>query len=707
MKRLVSIITVIILLFAFAFSVSASEPTGSFVHEETASGKVVSVPSREMYSATRVVTADSLGLKNSMTGLSDLCCDKAGNVYLLSSDSSTVIVLKKDYSFKRLLELVDDEDERVYFEGAQGIYVDDDNKLYICDTSNSRILISNTKGKILDVMETPESSLIPEDFYYQPCKIVKNSRGYTYILSLGCYYGALSYSPEGEFLGFYGSNTVKSSALDTLSYLWDRLTQTDAKKSMTVKKLPYSFVDLCLDSKGYMITCTGTVEDKSNGTGQIRKLSPGGDDILYKTDFEGSSVAASSYNFVEEKVLKRFGVNKPQNVVSVDVDSDGFIYALDSMRGLIYIYDDECNMMCGFGGGADYMKKLGVFDSARSIKLNGTDVLVIDDDNFALTVFERTDYGKLLARAQSLYLKGEYGSAKPLWEEVLALNANSQLAYRGLAMATVNEKDYDSALKYAKAGLDYSVYDTAWKVVRDKYIADNFIWIFGLVVLIIGGLVALSLAIKKKGIVLIKNKKVKLALTSSVHPFNSFDEVKSKSMGSVTVALVIMFIYYIAKVLEASASGFLFTRSDPTTYNTIYTLLGTVGLVLLWSVCNWLVASLFSGNGRFKDVLIATCYSLIPITVYTFIRVILSQVLSLSGLSIMDGLYTVVLLFTFFILSIAIMTAHEYDFFKFLSTSIVTVFLMILVVFVIFLVGILLGQVGDFFVSLLQEIFYR
>ena len=98
-----SIITVIILLFAFAFSVSASEPTGSFVHEETASGKVVSVPSREMYSATRVVTADSLGLKNSMTGLSDLCCDKAGNVYLLSSDSSTVIVLKKDYSFIQAL----------------------------------------------------------------------------------------------------------------------------------------------------------------------------------------------------------------------------------------------------------------------------------------------------------------------------------------------------------------------------------------------------------------------------------------------------------------------------------------------------------------------------------------------------------------------------------------------------------------------------
>ena len=702
-----SVIAVIAILLTFTFSVSASEPTGSFVHEETASGKVVSVPSREMYTATRVITADSLGLENSITGLSDLCCDNAGNVYLLSSNRSEIVVLKSDYSFDRIIKIINADSVEESFEGAQGIYVDYENNIFVCDTANSRILICNQEGALLNTMSAPESSLIPEDFYYQPCKIIKNSRGYTYILSLGCYYGALAYSPEGKFLGFYGSNTVKASALDTLSFLWDRITQTDAKKSMSVKKLPYSFVDLCLDSKGYMITCTCSVDDETNGTGQIRKLSPGGDDILYKTGFDGSSVSASNYNFVEQKIIKRFGVNKPQNIVSVDVDSDGFIYALDSMHNLVYVYDEECNMICGFGGGADYMKRLGVFDNTQSLAINGTDLLIIDVDNFALTVFERTEYGDLITKAQSLYLLGEYDSAQPLFEKVLALNSNSQLAYRGLAMASINQKDYNAAIKYSKAGLDYSVYDTAWKVIRDKYIADNFWWIFGLAVLFVGGIIAFATVVKKKRIVLIKSEKVKLALLAPIHPFSVFDEVKYKSKGSLAVAFAIVFLFYISRVLEATASGFLFTRSDPTTYNTIYTLLRTVGLVLLWSVCNWLVASLFTGNGRLKDVFIATSYSLIPMTIYTFIRVILSHVLSLSGLSIMDGVYTVVLLFTLFILSVAIMTAHEYDFFKFLSTSVITIFLMILVVFVVFLVGILLGQVGDFFVSVFQEIFYR
>ena len=104
---------------------------------------------------------------------------------------------------------------------------------------------------------------------------------------------------------------------------------------------------------------------------------------------------------------------------------------------------------------------------------------------------------------------------------------------------------------------------------------------------------------------------------------------------------------------------------------------------------------------------IATSYALIPLTFYTYIRVVLSHVLSMAGLSIMDGLHTVILIFTFFILSVAIMTAHEYDFFKFMSTSIVTVLFMVLVVFVIFLVGVLLQQVGEFAVSVFQEVFYR
>lgn len=685
----------------------AAAPTDSFVHNDTASGVTESGLTQEMYNASQVITAGSLGLEKNLSNIKDMCSDKENKVYVLVSDWSQVVVLNSDYTLNKVLKLKDAEGNEVSFSGASGIFVDKDFKIYVCDTNNSRILIADNDGNIVETWGQPDAALIPEDFYYQPCGITRTDKGYTYILSLGCYYGALLYSPENEFLGFYGANNVKASALDTLTYLWDRLTQTDAKKALSAKALPYSFVDLCLDTEDYVVTCTGATETGENGTGQIRKLSPGGENIMFKRKTDGTSMSANDVNFVEEKVTLSFGEKRPQNIVSIDVDENNFIYAIDSRKGIIYVYDEECNLMAGFGGGKDLTTRKGVFDKPTAILVNQSNVLVSDGDTNTITVFELTDYGKLLMEAQLSYLNGEYAEGKVLWEQVRDRNQNCQLAYRGLAIAYLSEGDYDNALECAEKGLDYTVYDLAYKVIRNEYILNNFGWMAAIAVVLIGGLIAFFVIAKRKNIVLIKNIKVKTALAAPIHPFGAFDDIKYKGRGSVVIALVILLLYYIVSVLKETASGFIATKIDIHTYNTLFTIAETVGLLLLWSVANWLICSSFAGKGNFKEVLIATTYSMIPLILFNAVRVVLSHFVSLSALAVIDAIGVVVLIYTFFLLSIAIMTVQEYDFFKFLGTGFVTILFMVLIVFVIFLVGVLLQQVGEFIVSIFQEIFYR
>ena len=706
MKRLISIILVIIMLGSLGLTVAAA-PTDSFVHNDTASGAVDAAVTQEMYNASKIITAASLGLEKSLSGIKDFCSDKDEKLYILVSDWSQVVVLNRDYTLNKVLKFKDAEGNELSFSGASGIFVDNDYKIYICDTNNAQILIADNDGNIVEIWGQPDAALIPDDFYYQPCRITRTEKGYTYILSLGCYYGALLYSPENEFLGFYGANTVKASALDTLGYLWDRLTQTDAKKALSAKKLPYSFVDLCLDADDYVVTCTGATETGENGTGQIRKLSPGGENIMNKRKTDGTSMSANDVNFVEEKVTMSFGVKRPQNIVSIDVDENNFIYAVDRQKGLIYVYDEECNLLAGFGGGGDRSTLKGIFDSPTAIGVNQSNVLVADGDTNAITVFELTDYGKLLMDAQLTYINGEYAEGKVLWEQVRDRNQNCQLAYRGLAIAYLSEGDYENALECAEKGLDYTVYDLAYKVIRNEYILNNFGWMAVIAVVLIGGLIAFIVVVKRKNIVLIKNIKVKTALAAPIHPFGAFDDIKYKGRGSVIIALVILVLYYFVNVLKETASGFIATQIDIHTYNTLFTLAETVGLLLLWSVANWLICSSFAGKGNFKEVLIATCYSMIPLMLFTAVRVVLSHFISLTGLAVVDAIGTVVLIYTFFLLSVAIMTVQEYDFFKFLATGIVTVLFMVLIVFVIFLVGVLLQQVGEFIVSIFKEIFYR
>lgn len=115
----------------------------------------------------------------------------------------------------------------------------------------------------------------------------------------------------------------------------------------------------------------------------------------------------------------------------------------------------------------------------------------------------------------------------------------------------------------------------------------------------------------------------------------------------------------------------------------------------------------FSGIGKLKEIFIVTAYSLIPMTVFIFLRVIMSHFMSMSGLAFLNGLQAVLVIYTFFLLSIGIMTVQEYNFFKFSGTGILTVFGMIMVVFVLFMVIILLQQSWNFVYSLIIEVAYR
>jgi hypothetical protein len=274
-------------------------------------------------------------------------------------------------------------------------------------------------------------------------------------------------------------------------------------------------------------------------------------------------------------------------------------------------------------------------------------------------------------------------------------------------MASYNEGDYKKALEYAETGMDYNVYDLAYQKLFKKFISENFVWFFVGAIVLFVGVMFLLIKMSKREEPIIKNRKLRAALNVPIHPFGAFEELKTKKLGSLPIALVILALFYIGKMLESTASGFLFTTVSHRNYNTLFTLAQTIGLVILWSVVNWLVATLFEGKGHFKEVLIASSYIMIPLTIYSFVRVIVSHFLPLAGLSFMNALYTIVLIYTAYLLIIAMMSVHEFTFSKFLLTTAVTLFGMLLVVFIGFMIVILLQQFWNFIYAIYMELIFR
>lgn len=712
LKKSVSIVCIAVIVASFltlqASAKSTAEiPTDSYSYWVTGENDSDrrSVYTRPMYTVSRVIDNTTLGV-SAFTELTDVCCDSKSQTYLLDGEAGKIYVLNSDYSFKCEISAVSDGETEYTFVGAKGIYVTEDGRIFIADTENARILICDELGVSVNVLTKPNTDIIPEEFKYRPIKVAADSKGYLYVISEGSYYGAIKYSPSNEFLGFYGSNSVGGSVMEAFKKVWDMLVNNNAKRSAAMKRLPYQFVDLAVDSEDTVYTITGHTSGSATSTAQIKKFSIGGTNILRRTTSLGS-LSSESINFGEPEISKYAGVSRIQDFLGIAVSQDKYIYGLDSTYGKIYVYDSQCNLMTVFGGGVGTGNQKGTFKLAEAIALNGKQVLVCDAGKNSVTVFELTEYGSLVMQAQSLTLNGDYIEAEPIWKQVIASDANNQLAYRGIAKARYYDKDYTAALSYAKDGNDKDIYSQAFEYVRGDYLSRNFWWIAVSVLLIIAAVAAMLIYTARKKVTIIKNKFLRTLLRAPIHPFESFHNVKYSSGGSVPLAVLSVLLWYVFSVLAYTNGGFLYTEFNADSFNALFVLAKTVGLALLWSVVNWGVCTLLDGKGKFRQVFIVAAYSTIPMTAGRILFLILSNTMTLEQHTALEIVSALAVIIAGIMLCIGSIVIHDYSFGKFAGTAVLTLLGMVLVVFILFMLIVLLQQFYIFASTVFMEAFYR
>lgn len=674
----------------------------------------------------------------------DVSVDIDDNVYVLDGVAGQINVLNKDYKYVRsitnviipsdnkyILDLVDEataakKDVSEYlasfgvisnadgtyalaYAGAEGMVVSAEGLVYICDTVHKRVIVTDNMGGFISVLLLPKSNLIPTDFDYQPQKIAVDSSNYIYVLSKGSYYGAILYSPApaGEFLGFFGANTVASSAVDAFISFVKRLVVTDAQISQGLRALPYQFTDLYVDKQDFIYTATGRTK-LAIENGQIKRLSPGGLNIL-----DSESVSFGLRSFINKNGDKRYpnmaGLAIADNVV--DGFTSNYIFTYDVSSGYISVYDDDCRMLNTFGGGSagDGLQD-GNFQSISSIDVNSAmDIIVLDNGTSkqCLTVFKINEYGALLLDADTLTRAGDYDTAMPLWEQVLTMDRNSQIAYSGIAKTYYANGNYKLAMEYAKTGYDYQTYSLSYEFVRRDFIERNVYWIFAIIVLVVVAIVLFMAYKRKKGLVLIKNRELVLFSRVMLHPSEVFTEMKEKKRGSTLIGFILIVLYYITTSVKETASGFLFRAPSTTGFNSFLVLLQTFGIVLLWTICNWAVCTLAEGKGKMKEIFVVTSYSILPLIISNIVYTVASNFILVSEAAFLSIFVTVMQLFTALILIIGTMIVHDYSFGKFVGTTILSILGILIVIFLGVVVVILVQQLFMFFGTVYRELVYR
>ena len=406
-------------------------------------------------------------------------------------------------------------------------------------------------------------------------------------------------------------------------------------------------------------------------------------------------------------VLKFCGLytKQYQNLSRLDVDENGFIYALDMTYGRIFWYDSDCNLFSVFGGSLGPGDKKGTFSLASAITLNDSDVLVTDSKKNTLTIFKITEFGSLVRNAQITTVKGDFAAGKAAFEDAIKLDTNCQIAYRGLGKAYYDLGDNAAAMKYAKLGVDRDTYAKAFKLNRTELLEKNFVWLFVGLILFVA--LVLFLKLKNKGKQFVIQPKLKTVLSSVFHPTESFRLIKEKDEGSVIISVILLVIFYIVTVLNDTVGGFAFTVFDSQNYNAFFVLLSTIGFALLWVISNWLVCTLSGGIGHISEILSVTCYSLIPIIFARAVNLILTYILVPDEGAFLNIFMVACTAYALFMLIIGMMKIHDYEFGKFVGTTIFTLVGMLIIVFLLFLMFMLTQQVIGWISTVYAELRYR
>ncbi len=666
------------------------------------------VPTKPMYETGKVLTALDLGCSASST-IDDAHVSDSGITYVLDGGASRVLLLDEEYNIKSQFSYVLDEDgTRLDFLKAKGIFVDEAENVYIADTQHQRVIKCDAEGKLIRLYTLPDSHLIPTGFNYQPVKVAVDQKGYVYILSNGSYYGAILYSPEDEFLGFYGANDVPATFTQALTTLWNRLFMNNEKRAEMTRSLPYTFSDLWVDGEGFVYTATSSTGATSQSA-QIKRLNPGGTNIL----------PSDSINFVDDEVGSNPTTKslRTQSLIGVAADNDGFVYTIDATYGRIYIYDSECNLVSAFGGGLKGGLQDGTFYNPSSISYNlaTQSVIITDNNQDTVTVFNITEHGKLIKTAQAKTVVGDYEEAMQEWTDVLAADRNCQMAYAGLARAyyamgqTTEDAELSAtymnkSIELAEQGYDRETYALAFDSVRTEWLRENFTLVIIVAVVLIAALIALLVYSTKKKVRLIKNEKAHLAATMITHPFENFRDMKEKGLTSIPICLVIIALYYVFDVMETTMGGFAFTYFDPSSYNALLILAKTAGLVILWTVTNWAVCTLFSGKGKIKEIFTVISYSLIPSLLGSLIYIICSNILVPDEAAFLSVLTVICTGYTLILLTAGSIIVHDYGVMKFIGTTLLTLFGCAIVIFLLIAVAVLLQQLGGFVGTIYTEI---
>ena len=507
-----------------------------------------------------------------------------------------------------------------------------------------------------------------------------------YIVSEGSVDGLAQMNSHGNFIGYFGANASTMS----LKMILQRLFLTAEQLEQFVKNEAASPSNLALDAQSLVYTITaGGAREKS-----IRKFTVAGRNIFPDT------IGSTTFR-------------------DLHVSDDGLILAVDA-DGQIFEYDLQGTLLFVFGAKDNGEQRLGTLRNPVAIARHQDNLYVLDKDKNAIVTYQSTAFAQKVHAGVRLYMEGYYAEARPHFEEVLNYNGSFIMSYQAIADAYFKAGDYPNALTAYRYAEDRPGFSQAFWELRNlalqRYLAPALGWLLGVwVVGRAGGWLDRRRQWTRPIRRWLRNlQRFKLGddfvflFRFIKQPADSFYYIKQDLRGSLRFAGLIYAWVIAVWVLSLYVTGFPFSAYTSPVYIRVENEIVKVALALLiWNAATYLISTISDGEGRVRDVVIGTAYSLFPYALFALPIALASNVLTLNESFLYAFSLNLVWAWVGLMLFLMVMEIHNYSFAETVRNILLTVFTMGLFLLSGYILYVLFGQLFDFVSAIVQEVGLR
>ena len=389
----------------------------------------------------------------------DMCVSPFGEIYVADTGNNRIVVLDgRMQKAVRIIDSFDNAGARDTFSSPYGVAVSQKGRIYIADSLNRRIVILNADLTLSSIVSNPQSEVLEEGFVFIPLKVCVDYADRIYCIAQKMFEGIMVFESGGQFTGFFGTIQVKIS-------LWEKFWRKIATKEERSKQqlfIPTEFTGIDIDDEGFVYASNVDTD----GLQAVRRLNPRGQDVILK---------GANKNLGGDLWIGGFTLYAgPSKIVDVAYRGKGIYSLLDAKRGRVFTYDHEGNLLYIFGG---LGTQAGTFTTPVAIEEMDGGLLVLDAYQASILTFAQTEYGSLINAAVGLRYDGDEKQAVEMWERVLHMDENNELANTGIGKAYLTAGDNQKAMKYLLRGMNKAYYSVAYKRYRNEWFKTNLNWI--------------------------------------------------------------------------------------------------------------------------------------------------------------------------------------------------------------------------------------